>query len=177
VLDIIVELIRKDTLRKKSSTTSGPLVEKQSVLRVLQTRGYCHAFSKLLFLLMYNRKTRWRWAPCNVPSNFFLQMRVPAAALSRKFLHDLTTAWHFKSFFVICIMRIFTTKHEKVQLRGNNSVCAGAFRCLLVRSGGSETHTLRTTVARVAKSNLAAFDTPTGLCAPSPYKGRLSVGI
>jgi hypothetical protein len=32
------------------------------------------------------------------PANFFLQLRGPATALSRKYLHDLTTARHFKSF-------------------------------------------------------------------------------
>jgi hypothetical protein len=30
---------------------------------------------------------------------FFLQLRGPATALSRKFLHDLKTARHFKKFF------------------------------------------------------------------------------
>jgi hypothetical protein len=35
----------------------------------------------------------------NVPSNFLLQLRGPATALSRKFLHDLTTAGHFEVFF------------------------------------------------------------------------------
>jgi hypothetical protein len=34
----------------------------------------------------------------NVPSNFFLQLRRPATALSRKCLHHLTTAKDFKSF-------------------------------------------------------------------------------
>jgi hypothetical protein len=37
--------------------------------------------------------------PTKIPSNFSLQLRGPAIALSRKFLHDLTTARHFKSFF------------------------------------------------------------------------------
>jgi hypothetical protein len=67
----------------------------------------------------------------NLPSILLLQPRRPAAAPSRKFLHDLTTARHFKKFFfVICIIRIFTMKTEKFQLRGNNSVYAGAFQLL-----------------------------------------------
>jgi hypothetical protein len=65
---------------------------------------------------------------------FLLQLRGPATALSRKFLHDLTTAWHFKSFFAICIMRIFAMKIEKFQLRGNNSLCAAAFQLLRCRA-------------------------------------------
>jgi hypothetical protein len=66
----------------------------------------------------------------------FLQLRGPAAAaaLSRKFLHDLTTARHIKRFFLICIIRIFTMKIEKFQLRGNSSVLAGAFQLLLCRA-------------------------------------------
>jgi hypothetical protein len=43
----------------------------------------------------------------------------------------LTTAGHFKSFFVICIIRIFAMKMEKSQLRLNNWVCAGV--CQLLR--------------------------------------------
>jgi hypothetical protein len=61
--------------------------------------------------------------------SFFLQLRGTTTALSRKFLHDLTTARHFK-FFLISVIRIFTTKIEKFQLRGNNSVCSGAFQFL-----------------------------------------------
>jgi hypothetical protein len=65
----------------------------------------------------------------------FLQLCGPAIALSRKFLHDPTTAHHFKSFFfVICILRIFTMKIEKFQLRDNNSVCAGIFELLRGRA-------------------------------------------
>jgi hypothetical protein len=63
----------------------------------------------------------------------FLQLRGPATALSSKFLRDLTTARHFKR-FLICIIRIFTTKIEKFQLRGNNSVWAGAFHLLRGRA-------------------------------------------
>jgi hypothetical protein len=67
--------------------------------------------------------------------NFFLQLRGPATALSRKFLHDLTTGRHFKSFFfVICTVRIFTMKTENFQLRGNNSVCAGPLQILRGRA-------------------------------------------
>jgi hypothetical protein len=33
------------------------------------------------------------------PLIFFLQLRGPATALSRKFLHDLTTARHFDNIF------------------------------------------------------------------------------
>jgi hypothetical protein len=69
----------------------------------------------------------------NVPS-IFLQLRGPATALSRKFLHYLTTARHFKSFFVICIVRIFRLEIEKFQPRGNNPVCAGGFQLLLGRA-------------------------------------------
>jgi hypothetical protein len=66
---------------------------------------------------------------------YFLQLRVPATALSRKFLHDLMIERHFKSFFfVICIRRIFTNKTEKFQLRGNNSLCAEALQLLCGRS-------------------------------------------
>jgi hypothetical protein len=36
----------------------------------------------------------------NIPSNVPLQLRGPATALSRKFFRDLTTAPHFKSFFL-----------------------------------------------------------------------------
>jgi hypothetical protein len=61
---------------------------------------------------------------------FILQLRGPATALSRKFLHDLPTARHFKHFSVICITRILTMKIEKFQLRGNNSVCVVAFQLL-----------------------------------------------
>jgi hypothetical protein len=71
----------------------------------------------------------------NVPSHFFLQLRGPATALSRISLHDLTTARHFKIFvFVICVIRVFTMKIENFQLRGNNSVCAGAFHLLRGRA-------------------------------------------
>jgi hypothetical protein len=34
----------------------------------------------------------------NVSPNFFLQLRGPATALSRKFLHDLITVRHFNRF-------------------------------------------------------------------------------
>jgi hypothetical protein len=54
-----------------------------------------------------------------LPLIFLGQLCRPAAALSRKFWHVLTTACHFKSFLVIRITR-------KFQLRCNNSVCAGA---------------------------------------------------
>jgi hypothetical protein len=40
----------------------------------------------------------------NVPLIFFLQLPGPAASLSRKFLHDLTTAQHYKSFFVYMLL-------------------------------------------------------------------------
>jgi hypothetical protein len=63
----------------------------------------------------------------NLPSNFCLQLRRPATALCRKFLHDMTTARHLNFFFVICIIR-------KFQLRGNNSVCAGVFLLLRHRT-------------------------------------------
>jgi hypothetical protein len=58
----------------------------------------------------------------------FLQLRGPPPALSRKYLHDLTTALHFKSFFIICVIRIFIIKIEKFHLRGNNEACAGEFQ-------------------------------------------------
>jgi hypothetical protein len=62
-----------------------------------------------------------------------LQLRGPVTALSRKFLHDLTTARHFKS---CCNMRNKNIYNEnlKFQLRGNNSVCAGAFQLLRGRA-------------------------------------------
>jgi hypothetical protein len=52
----------------------------------------------------------------NVPSIFFKAAR------------------HFKSFFVICTLGIFTAQIEKFQLRGNNSVCAAAFKLLRSRA-------------------------------------------
>jgi hypothetical protein len=58
----------------------------------------------------------------NVPSNSSLQLRAPATAPSRKFLHDLTTARHFKKFFVMYTKRIFTIKTE-------NSGCAVTTQC------------------------------------------------
>jgi hypothetical protein len=64
------------------------------------------------------------------PLVFFLQLRGLATALSRKVLHDLTAAQHFKGFFVIRKIRIFRTKTEKFQLRSNNSVCPEAFQLL-----------------------------------------------
>jgi hypothetical protein len=88
------------------------------------------------------------------PLIFFLQLHRPATALSRKFLHDLTTARHFKSFFIICIIRIFTMKIEKFQLRGNNSVCVGAFQLLRDRAptqlrGNNEWHVSQRTSCSV----------------------------
>jgi hypothetical protein len=50
--------------------------------------------------------------------------------VSRKVFHDLMAAQHFKSFFVICIIRIFTMKIEEFQLCSNNSVCTEAFQLL-----------------------------------------------
>jgi hypothetical protein len=71
----------------------------------------------------------------NVPSNFFLQLCGPAAAaVSRKFLHDHTNALHFRSFFLIYIIRLFTIKTGKFQVGGNNSVCAGTFQLLSRRA-------------------------------------------
>jgi hypothetical protein len=67
-------------------------------------------------------------------ATFPLQLRGPATAVSRKYLHDLTTARNFKKFFVIRIIRIFTMKTEKYQLRGNNSVCVEAFQLLRGRA-------------------------------------------
>jgi hypothetical protein len=81
-----------------------------------------------------SEKSRNVYRQTNVPSNYFLQLRGPAAAQSIKFLHDLTTARHFKSFLVICTIRIFTMKNEQIHLRGNNSVCAGAFHLLRGRA-------------------------------------------
>jgi hypothetical protein len=65
----------------------------------------------------------------NIPSDF-LQLREHAAALTRKIIHDLKTARHF----VMCVIKTFTTKLEKFQLRGNNSMCAGAFHLLRGRT-------------------------------------------
>jgi hypothetical protein len=66
---------------------------------------------------------------------FVLQLRGPAAALSRKFLHDLTTARHYKKFF-FCNMHNKNIYNEnwKFQLRGNISGCAGAFQLLRGRA-------------------------------------------
>jgi hypothetical protein len=63
----------------------------------------------------------------------FLHLCGPATVLSRKFLLDLTTVRHFK-IFLICIIRIFTTKIENFRLRSNNLVCAGAFQLLRSRA-------------------------------------------
>jgi hypothetical protein len=50
-----------------------------------------------------------------------------------KCLQDLTSARTLKV-FVICIIRIFTIKIDKSQLRGNNSVCAGALQLMRGRA-------------------------------------------
>jgi ATP sulfurylase len=66
----------------------------------------------------------------NVPSNL-LQLRGPATALSRKCLHDMTIAGHFKS---LCNMhntnnynenwKIPATTREQLSVRGSISVTA-----------------------------------------------------
>jgi hypothetical protein len=66
----------------------------------------------------------------NVRSDFFLHLRGLATSPNIKFLHGLTTARHFRSLFVIRIIRKFTMKIEKFQLHGNNSACAGEFQLL-----------------------------------------------
>jgi hypothetical protein len=54
--------------------------------------------------------------------SFFLQLREPATAQGRQFLHDLMTSLHFKSLFVMYIIGILTMKIKK-------SSCAATFRC------------------------------------------------
>jgi isocitrate dehydrogenase kinase/phosphatase len=49
----------------------------------------------------------------NVPSNFFFQLRGPATVLSREFLHDLTTARHFKEFFRNMHNKIYNANWKK----------------------------------------------------------------
>jgi hypothetical protein len=71
---------------------------------------------------------------CTTFPLIFLHLWGPATALNRKFVHDLTTARHFKNFFVICTIWIFAMNIEKFQLRGNNSVCPGAFQLLWGRA-------------------------------------------
>jgi hypothetical protein len=119
-------------------------------------------------IFQYRRCPGWDSGLDHVPSNFFCS----CADLSRKFLHDLTTARHFKSFFlfVICMI-IFTTKMEKFQLCGSNSVCAGVVQLLRGRApahlrGNIGTRTLRLqfqkgtatpTCSIVAISDISAF--------------------
>jgi hypothetical protein len=54
-----------------------------------------------------------------------------------------------ESFFVMCIIILFTMKIEKFQLRGNNSVCAGAFQLL----GGCAPVQLRGNITSVQGSS------------------------
>jgi hypothetical protein len=60
----------------------------------------------------------------------FLQLRGPAAALSRKFLRGLTTARHFKSFFNIHNLNIYNeilkipAAQQRFSMRGSISVTA-----------------------------------------------------
>jgi hypothetical protein len=85
----------------------------------------------------YSAQVKNEWSSM-FPLIFILQLCGPAAALSRKFLHDLTTAQHFKIFFVIYIIRIFTMKIKNFQLHSNNSVCVGAFQLLHARAAWRE---------------------------------------
>jgi hypothetical protein len=55
---------------------------------------------------------------------FFLQLRGPATALSRKFLHDLTISRHFKSFFCNMRNKKIPAALQKFSVRGNTSVTA-----------------------------------------------------
>jgi hypothetical protein len=67
---------------------------------------------------------------CNVPSNFFYSCADLLLLWTENFYTTWRTAWQFKGFFVIYIIRIFTTKIENFHLRGHNSVCAEAFQLL-----------------------------------------------
>jgi hypothetical protein len=71
----------------------------------------------------------------NVPSNFIYS----CADLQLLRAEDFYTIWLLRGtlkvfFSVICVIRILTMKIEKFQLRGNNSVCAGAFDLLRGRA-------------------------------------------
>jgi hypothetical protein len=49
------------------------------------------------------------------PLKFFLQLRGPAAALSRKFLYDLTIAWHFQQ----CFQNKIPAARQQFSVRGS----------------------------------------------------------
>jgi hypothetical protein len=85
---------------------------------------------ELPVLLEYEAKL----VPVSVENNVAPNFLYSCSDLCRKFLHDLTTARHFIKSFVICIIRIFTMKIGKFQLRDNNSVCARTFRVLRDRA-------------------------------------------
>jgi hypothetical protein len=75
---------------------------------------------------------------------FFLQLRRCAIALCRKFLHDLTTARHFKFFRNVHNKNIYN-KMGKFQLRGNNPVSARPFHLM----GGRAPAQLRGNIAHM----------------------------
>jgi hypothetical protein len=79
---------------------------------------------KLKFYIASPRRIKYKpeIRMLKISSNLFLQLRGPDdwAALYK--------------FLVICIMRKFTIKIEKFELRGNNSVWAGAFQLLRGRA-------------------------------------------
>jgi hypothetical protein len=58
------------------------------------------------------------------PLIFFLQLQGPATALSRKFLHGLTTVQHFKSFCNMHNKKILAGR-QQFSVRGAISVTAG----------------------------------------------------
>jgi hypothetical protein len=67
----------------------------------------------------------------NVPSSFFYRCADLLMLRPETFTRPDACA-ALQNFFLICIIRIFITKMEKFQLRGNNSVCAGASKSTAV---------------------------------------------
>ena len=72
----------------------------------------------------------WLRGALNLEWPFRQRFLYSCAELLLLWAKNFYTTWRLHStlkFFVICIMRIFTMKIEKFQLRVNNSMCAGAF--------------------------------------------------
>jgi hypothetical protein len=95
----------------------------QVLKREFNNTFYCHYLS--FYLGMNLPSGDQQFSPLiNVSCIFFS----PATAVSRKSVHDMTTARHFLEAFFVIYIRIFTMKIAKFQLCGNNSACAGAFQ-------------------------------------------------
>jgi hypothetical protein len=68
----------------------------------------------------------------NAPLISFTVARTCCCSEQKIFARSDDCAALQKFLFVIWIIRIFTMKTEKFQLRGNNSMCAGAYQLLRV---------------------------------------------